>query len=143
MSMSLFIPSLYCLLPFHLVLCCCFKAQGGLLWISSDRDDQIGAKKQNTEKSLDQNLTPKQSHAEFPNHKNFQKALNDFLAQKNRNISFEHPKNSLFNQASPKKLAKIILPEKIPKIKNFKPKKILQSTLTLEIRSIPHSTAGF
>ena len=27
--------------------------------------------------SLDQNLTLKKSHAEFPSHKNFQKALND------------------------------------------------------------------
>ena len=38
--------------------------------------------KQNPQKSLDQNLTPKKSHAEFPSHKNFQKALNDFLHKK-------------------------------------------------------------
>ena len=41
--------------------------------------------KQNPRKSLDQNLTPKKSHAEFQSHKNFQKALNDI--KQNRNIS--------------------------------------------------------
>ena len=30
-----------------------------------------GGKNQNPKKSLDQNLTPKKSHAEFPSHKNF------------------------------------------------------------------------
>ena len=34
-----------------------------------------GGKNQNPKKSLDQNLSPKKSHAEFPSHnKNFQKA---------------------------------------------------------------------
>ena len=84
-----------------------FQGPGGLLWISSDRDDRIGAKKQNTEKFLDQNLTPKQSHAKFPSHKNFQKALNDFLAQKNRNISFEHPKNPYLIKLPQKNLPKL------------------------------------
>ena len=57
----------------------------GVLRISSDRDDRMGAKnktqknplglKQIPKKSLDQNLSPKKSHAEFPNHnKNFQEA---------------------------------------------------------------------
>ena len=36
-----------------------------------------GGKNQNPKKSLDQNLASKQSHAKFPSHKNFQKALND------------------------------------------------------------------
>ena len=48
----------------------------GVLWISNDRDDN-GGKNQNPKNSLDQNLTPKKHHAEFPSHKNFQKALND------------------------------------------------------------------
>ena len=54
----------------------------GVLRISSDRDDRMGAKiktqknllgfKQNPKKSLDQNLSPKKCHAEFPSHnKNF------------------------------------------------------------------------
>ena len=58
-------------------------------WISSDADDRIKkSKKIKTQKniycfqknlfkkSLDQNLTPKESHTEFPGLKNFQKALN-------------------------------------------------------------------
>ena len=35
-------------------------------------------KNQNPKKSLDQNLASKQSHAKFPSHKNFQKALRCF-----------------------------------------------------------------
>ena len=35
--------------------------------------------KQNRKRSLDQNLTPKKSNAEFQSHKNFQNALNDIL----------------------------------------------------------------
>ena len=62
------------------------RAQG-VLRISSDRDDRIGAKiktqknllgfntKIKTKKSLDQDLTPKKSRAEFPSHTNFQKAV--------------------------------------------------------------------
>ena len=57
----------------------------GVLQISSDRDDRMGAKiktpknplgfKQNPKKSLDQNLSPQKSHAEFLSHnKNFQEA---------------------------------------------------------------------
>ena len=47
----------------------------GVLRISSDRDDRIGAKIKTQKKSLDQNLFPKKSHAEFLCHnKNFQKA---------------------------------------------------------------------
>ena len=43
----------------------------GLLQISSDRDDQsIGGKIKTHKKSLDQNLSPKKSHAEFLSHKN-------------------------------------------------------------------------
>ena len=41
---------------------------GGIPWISSDMDDWMGAKiktQKNLKKSLDQNLTPKKSHAEF------------------------------------------------------------------------------
>ena len=34
----------------------------------------IAGKNQNPKKSLDQNLTPKKSHTEFPSRKNFQKA---------------------------------------------------------------------
>ena len=50
------------------------------LWISSDRDDRMGAKTKTPKnslglqtkpkKSLDQNLTSRKSHAKFPSHKN-------------------------------------------------------------------------
>ena len=68
----------------------------GVLRISSDRDDQTGAKiktpqnplgfKQNPKKSLDQNLSPKKSHAEFPSHIK--------TARKNKGIYITHKKNS-------------------------------------------------
>ena len=41
--------------------------------------------KQNPKKFLDQDLTPKKSHAEFPSHKNFQKALNDITRKIQKN----------------------------------------------------------
>ena len=50
---------------------------GGVLWISSDRDDRMGAKIKTPKNSLDQNLASKKSHAKFPSHKNFQKVLNN------------------------------------------------------------------
>ena len=57
---------------------------------------------------------------------------------KNRNISFEYPKKSLLKSSYPKKiLAEIFLPPKNPEIENFKPPKILRSSLSLEIRRTP------
>ena len=54
---------------------------GGVFRISSDRDVRMGAKiktqnkplgfKQKQKKSLDQNLTPRESHAEILSQKNF------------------------------------------------------------------------
>ena len=55
-----------------------------VLWISSDRDDQMEAEKSKAKKiprvsnktpkkSLDQTLTPQKSHAKFPSNKNFRK----------------------------------------------------------------------
>ena len=69
-------------------------SQGGLLWISNDRDDN-GGKNQNPKNSLDQNLTPKKYHAEFPSHKNFQKALND-KTRKIETLVFNTPKNPTY-----------------------------------------------
>ena len=39
--------------------------EGGVLRISSDRDDQMGGKNQNPKNSLDQILTPIKSHSKF------------------------------------------------------------------------------
>ena len=59
--------------------------EGGVHLISSDGDDRMGEKPKpplkslgpppKSPKSLDQKLTPKNSQAEFPSLKNFQKAL--------------------------------------------------------------------
>ena len=59
---------------------------GGVLRISSDGDDRMGAKIKTQKKSLDQKLTPKESHAELPSLKNFQKGLNDVIRKKTREI---------------------------------------------------------
>ena len=62
---------------------------GGVHLISSDGDNRMGEKTNplqkslgpppKSPKSLDQKLTPKKSHAEFPSLKNFQKALCHYL----------------------------------------------------------------
>ena len=55
----------------------------------------------------------------------------------NLQIVLNTQKNPYLNQAAQKILAKIFLPQKIPKIKYFKPPKLLQSYLSLQIRSSP------
>ena len=89
---------------------------GWVLRISSDRDDQMGAKikskknpqglKQNPRKSLDQNLTPQKSHAGFPSHKNFQRNFAAGICRNyqvmNLHIVLNTHKNPYLNQASPK-----------------------------------------
>ena len=97
----------------------------GMLRISSERDDRMGAKiktqqnlqafKQNPKKSLDQTLTLKKSHAKFPSHKNFQR---NHAAGIRRNYlkssdCFEYPKNSRLKLSYPKKyLPKFSYPKK-------------------------------
>ena len=99
---------------------------GGVLWISNDRDDN-GGKNQNPKNSLVQNLTPKKYHAEFPSHKNFQKALND-KTRKIETLVLNTQKKPTYIKL-PKKIYIIFQPpppqKKIQKIKNFKPQKIL------------------
>ena len=119
---------------------------GGKFRISSDRDVRMGAKikplkkslvlQTKPPKSLNQNSTPKKSHAEFPSHKNFQKRP-EYGNYHESSDCFEYPKISYINQAAPKILAKIFLSKRNPEIENFKPKKILRSSLSLEIRSTP------
>jgi len=51
---------------------------------------------------------------------------------------FENPKNPFLDQAPPKNTCQIFLPKKkTPEIENFKPKKILRSSPSLEIQSTP------
>ena len=75
---------------------------------------------------MDQNLIPKNSQAEFLSDKNFQKALND-ISRKIETFVLNTQKNPYLDQATPK----------IPEIENFKPKKIVRSSLSLEIRTTP------
>ena len=44
----------------------CIQHPEGVLQISSDGDDRMGAKIKTKKKSMDQKLTLKKSHAEFP-----------------------------------------------------------------------------
>ena len=86
------------------------------------------ASNKTTTKIPGQNFTPKNSHAEFPSHKNFQKTLKN---TKNGNISLTTQK------ATPKNTHQNFLTQKNPEMDNFKPQKILRSSLTLKIRSTP------
>ena len=58
-------------------------------------------KNQNPKKFLDQNLTPKKSHAEIPSHKKFQKALNA-ITRKIEILVLNTQKNPYLNQATQK-----------------------------------------
>jgi len=95
-------------------------------------------------KSSDQNLTPKKSHAKFPSHKNFLKALND-ITQKietlvveclclfihhtiwelncsmNLQTVWNTQKNPYLNQATQKNTWQNFRTQKNPEIKNFNP----------------------
>ena len=53
----------------------------GVFWISHDRDDRMGQKSK-PQKIPGPNFNTKKSHAEYPSHKNFQKALNDITPKK-------------------------------------------------------------
>ena len=52
-----------------------FQMKGMIEWGQKENPTKIPGPQTNPRKSLDQNVTPKKSHAEFPSHKNFQKAL--------------------------------------------------------------------
>lgn len=61
-------------MPFLTFICgvhCIGTLGGGVLWISSDGNDPMGAKIKTQKKLLDQELTPKKSHAEFPSLRKF------------------------------------------------------------------------
>ena len=78
----------------------------GVPWISRDMDDWMGAKIKNQKKlkkSLDQNLTPQKSHAEFMSHKDVFAELcarNMWELSRNLQIVLNTPKNPFVNQAT-------------------------------------------
>ena len=92
--------------------------------------------KQNSKKSLDQNLTPKKSHAEFPSHKNFQKALND-ITRRIETLVFNTQKTPYFNQATQEILAKIFQPKKLQKSKISTPQKSFDHSCHLKSGAPP------
>ena len=63
--------------------------------------------------------------------------INTDITITNLQIVLNTTKNPFLHQTAQKILAKIFLPQKIPEIKYFKPPKLLQSSLSLEIRSTP------
>ena len=112
-----------------------FQVTGMIKWGQKSKPRNSCIKK----KSLDQKLTPKKSHAEFPGLKNFQKVLNDTCTLYNMTGStlfgctlfaelcgqdmrvnyhessdcFEYPQKSLLKSSHPKKLlAKFSHPKK-------------------------------
>ena len=95
-----------------------------------------------TQKIPWQNLTPKKSHAEFPSHKNFQRYYVAGVRGKHPESSdwFEYPNKSLLTSSYPKNTCQNFPTQKNPEIENFKPQKILPSSLSLEIRSTPSPT---
>ena len=103
----------------------------------SDRDDQsIGGKIKTYKKSLDQNLSPKKSHAEFLSHKNLFAELHgwDMWNYHESSDCFEYQKKSLLKSSFPKILVKIFQHKKIPKFKISHPQKpsIIPVTWNLE-----------
>ena len=106
-----------------------------------------GGKNQNAKKSLGLQTKPKKtprpkfnqkkSHAEFLSHKNFQKTLNEITIT-NLQIVLNTSQKSLLKSSCPKKnTCRYFLTQKNPEIENFKSKKILRSSLSLELR-VPH-----
>ena len=126
------------------------RGRRGVLLTWSDRNDRMGQKSPAPPppNSLDQNLTPKKSLAEFPSHDSFQKAetvakqvwLYNLVAELMRRTyagTITNLHKYCLNQATQNTTCQNFLTQKFPNIKNFKPKKILRSSPSLEIRSNP------
>ena len=80
----------------------------------------------------------KKSHVEFPSLINF----GDMWAPSRIFALFEYPEYPYLNQANQKILAKFFHPQNNPRIKNFKPKKVLRSSPSLEIQRSPPPPLG-
>ena len=141
--------SLCCVLPFHPSLFHCLKAMllvgifasqglptvnsfftpcperlGGVLQMSSDTDDRMGAKIKTLKKFPQTPNPPKKSHGGFVSLKNFQKALN------------------LITRKIPKTYSPNFLIRKNPGIKTFELKKILRSSLHMKFGVPPRGPTG-
>ena len=89
-----------------------------------------GGKNQNPKKSLDQNWTPKKSHAGFEIH------AQDTQAQPRFFRLFCIPQKISTSIRPPKKYLPNFPTQKNPETENFNPKKILWSSLSLEIQNL-------
>ena len=94
----------------------------------------LGLQTKPPQKSLDQNLTPQKIPCWISEPYKFPEST-EWYDTKNRKISFKYPQK--IKSSSPKNyLPKFSYP-KNPEIENFKPQKILWSSLSLEIWRIP------
>ena len=120
----------------------------GRLQIWSDRDDQIGPKiktqkiprapNKTAKTSLDQKLTPKKSHSEFLCLKSLQKGKKVWKPRFVGTITkfrvfWVAKKIPILNSSHPKQYLPYFTTPNNPRIKNFKPQKIIWSSLSLEI----------
>ena len=111
----------------------------GVLWISSDREDRMGAKFKTPKNPYGFKQYAKKSHAKYPSCKNFQRnyAARIYGNDHESSYCFEYPKKSLLKSSYPKKFLPKFPTQKNPKIEDFKHHKILQSPLSLEIQGSP------
>ena len=132
---------------------------GGVLLISSEWDDGMGAKIKTPKKSLwrptnqpipGPKINPKKSHAEFLSLKNFQKVLNDITCLLFAWLYFIHRTTRsrytgtttnlhivLNTEKTQKHICPILLPKNIPESKISNSKKIFRSSRSLEVQSTP------
>ena len=112
----------------------------GVLWISSDRDDRMGAKFKTPKNPYSLPQYPKKSHAEYLSCKNFQRNYANYAGYTGTIMNLHIVLNTLKNPCLiklPKKiLAKLSYPKKSPNWR-FQTPKILQSSLSLEIQGSP------
>ena len=97
---------------------------------------------QNPKKSLDQKLTPKKSHAKFLTLKTLNITNSMFVyvnsyTQEHLAKIINMPQESLLKSSHPNKYLPNFPTPKNPRIKNFKPSKILLSSPSHEIPSTP------
>ena len=95
--------------------------------------------KQNPQKSLDQNLNPKNPMLNFPAIKVSRGTTQPGYAgtMTNLQIVLDTPKNPYLNQANQKNTCQNFPTPKNPETENSKPQKIFRSSLSLEIQSTP------
>ena len=82
------------------------------MWAKIKTQKNILGFKQNTKNSLDQNLTPKKSHAEFPSHKNFERNYAAGI-HGNYHINYNPQKSLLKSNYQKKYLPKFSYPKNL------------------------------